>query len=246
LAPGGRFDLPTSIPGASRLWFIDDFLMPDMLSGLRQLFEYDGHWRDSYGLSIDNLRAENVCGREEWEAADDKQRLWFFEVIKDGFVQGAPFAGWAHWIMLRKALESQPLLLALAERAALPAAASVSCNALRLGYGHYLRPHADDFQNRQLCGAFYVTDGWQRGYGGEFVMNANGESLYTVEPKTNRLVLFDLPEQAQPKAPRVECPLHWIAPLTEKAGDWKRGSISIWWMLAQNREGRQSGTSRLA
>jgi Rps23 Pro-64 3,4-dihydroxylase Tpa1-like proline 4-hydroxylase len=156
---------------------------------------------------------------DEWRAADDRQRFYHFLEL-DGPPLGRPIAGgWLSWLLMRHRLESPEFLALVSEASGVKSGGLQSLKAHVMRSGHYLRPHSDRDGARRLCGALYLGDGWTAGYGGEFELLAGDDTVLSVEPRHNRLVLFD-PIRHERHAVRV---------VTAEAGAWQRNSVSLWW-----------------
>ncbi len=84
--------------------------------------------------------------------------------------------------------------------------------------GQYIPPHSDFMPIRDLCGVFYASSGWRPSFGGRFRHCGPGPDIVPIEPKANRLLLFQ---------PRHDC-RHDVESITEAGADWQRWSYSIW------------------
>lgn len=210
--------------GDPALWLADGWLRPDKLAALGGLFAGDAAWVDSHGLLDQGGRH---CSEAAWLAAPADRRFWRYRQMQ-GVAPGREMsAGWLHWLRFRSGLLTHPdLLAALARVTGISLAGRVDAVPLLQRRGDFLALHSDRTRDRLLCGVFYLSDGWQPAYGGEFEMTAGGNRIHHIEPRANRLILFD-PRETGPthEAP----PLHRASPLAEAAGGWSRCSFSIWW-----------------
>lgn len=219
-------------PGeAPRLFVIDNFLDPDIVSRLLPLFDDDETWDDNYGLfnsKIGNNRFTHEVSRQEWIEATPAQRFWFFRTLRKDPEHRSLSVARAHFLMLTKRVLVDPLIVGWLQACTGTELGSpvVQSAAIICRSGHFQAPHTDDDeeQNRRLCGALYFSDGWQPGFGGEFDMMIGDHVVHTVVPKANRIVLFSPHQLCNGRQAK-----HRVRPLLQPAGDWKRLSISIWW-----------------
>ncbi len=76
-------------------------------------------------------------------------------------------------------------------------------------YGDYLSNHKDGEPGLSLTGLYYGNAQWLQQWGGEFIIcDSRGESLYAVEPKPGRLVLFPGGILHRAGAPSRACYMH--------------------------------------
>lgn len=88
--------------------------------------------------------------------------------------------------------------------------------------GDLLASHTDaDY--RHAAAVLYVSPGWQPGFGGELVLGGQGRESRSIEPRQNRLVLFNTYQM-----------LHWAKPITAPPDEWRRGCLSGWYQRADN------------
>lgn len=225
------FPVDGDVARKPRVWIVDDLLRPEKLMALREVFAIDELWSDQYGLFD---RRPHRSSREDWEAATARNRFWHYRELDSNPRLSGLLVGWANWVLFSRAVLPHPAMMELlARRTGQPVPVAFECKAIALRRGHFQRPHKDSGTHRQLCGAFYVRDGWQRGYGGEFEMTVDGESVHRIEPKANRLILFDPHEQGVSRSGETNTSLHCMLPLNDKAGDWERFSVSVWWLNAE-------------
>ncbi len=84
--------------------------------------------------------------------------------------------------------------------------------------GQYVPPHSDFMPIRDLCGVFYASAGWRPSFGGCFRHRGPGPDIVPIEPRPNRLLLFQ---------PRADC-THDVEAITEAGAQWRRWAYSIW------------------
>jgi len=210
----------TKVEGAPRLGdaavvVIDNLLRAEMLAKLQPLFGADAVWDDGFGV----LRKKGMVSEAEFESTDPANRLYQFRVLQSAPRDRPMAPGWVCWILLQQFFQSPEFMRFVSAASGITPShyLRAACHLMR--QGHFIRPHSDRGQSRILCGVLYVNNGWQPGYGGEFEILSEGRTLCSVEPLTNRLILF---------SPRA-APVHAVCSLTATAGAWERHSITIWW-----------------
>lgn len=206
------------------LWLADGWLRAEKLVALRALFAGDALWTPSHGL-LDggSLR----CSEDEWLAAPPARRFWRYLQMR-GVAPGREMSsGWLHWLRFAQGLLIHPdLLSGFARVTGTPLPDRVDAVPLIQTHGDFQAAHSDRTGDRLLCGVFYLSAGWQPDFGGQFEMAIGDRIVHRVEPRENRLILFDPREGGlKDKNP----PLHRALPLTSAAAGWRRCSISIWW-----------------
>lgn len=210
--------------GDPPLWMVDGWLRPDKLAALGRLFTEDAAWVRSHGLLDEGGRH---CSEAAWYAAPVERRFWRYRQMQGVAAGRAMSAGWLHWLRFRDGLLMQPdLLAALAGMIAVPLPARVDAVPLMQRHGDFQAFHSDRTGDRLLCGVFYLSEGWRPAYGGEFEMVVGGRSVHQIQPRANRLILFDPREGRRQYGSPV---LHRASALTGESAGWSRHSISIWW-----------------
>ena len=95
--------------------------------------------------------------------------------------------------------------------------------------GQYIQPHSDYWHIRDLCGVFYASGGWQESFGGRFRHRGPGPEIVPVEPRANRLLLFE---------PRSDC-MHDVEAITDAGKGWERWACSMWFGTPVPSEGEK-------
>ncbi len=215
--------------GAPRLFVIDDLLLPNRLETLRGLYRDSEAWSEMFSLF--RVRGKEMTSaratREQWDAAPQAERFYAFRQYAGG--AGALTVARAQLLGFNLVLTHDDLLALLGAATGVVLEPNVETAALSLGPGHFQRPHNDVAAGRLLCGALYLSDGWKPEFGGLFEMAAQDRVFFEVEPRANRLVLFDPNEQTGAELGKPEIPMHQVRPVTAAAGAWRRHSLSIWW-----------------
>ncbi len=215
--------------GAPRLFVIDDLLLPKRLEALRALYRDSETWPEIFSLF--RVRGKEMTSgrvsRGAWDTAPQADRFYAFRQYAGG--EGALTAARAQLLGFNLVLTHGDLLALLGAATGVVLEPNVETAALSLGPGHFQRPHNDVAAGRLLCGAFYLGDGWKPEFGGLFEMAARERVFFEVEPRANRLVLFDPNEQTGMELGKPEIPLHQVRPVMAAAGRWRRHSLSIWW-----------------
>ncbi|PRA11979.1 hypothetical protein CQ010_07830 [Arthrobacter sp. MYb211] len=57
-----------------------------------------------------------------------------------------------------------------------------SADVARYRQGHYLRRHADNYEDRRFGLVFFLAPGWRYGYGGELMVEGPGGDAYVIQP----------------------------------------------------------------
>lgn len=215
LAPSAIAQLRARFTGRpERFIHIDDFLIPDRVSAIRQVLLADGVLEPAY----------KVFGKPGWtDAADfnnapDAQRF-ISEMIYRGPKPGREMApGVLTDLMFRGELRSDAFRAWLAAVTGRPIRRSGNINLKLLNRSDVLRWHSDKVAGRTLCMVLYLHADWPAGGGGRFLMRRFDGGVDAVEPIGNRLVLFD---------PQVETE-HAVEDMAPVTGGHARMNYSAW------------------
>lgn len=198
-----------------RAAILDNFLQPQKLAGLRQLFLGDGRFAPAYGLFG---RHPHDVAEGEFAAAPESQRFYSYlnfrgpadgRAMAPGLLQNALFTmlsrspAWCGW---------------LADILGAPLEKQTGMHARIMRRGMFMKQH-DDNAHGALCAIFYLSDGWQPDFGASFVQQRQQERVLEVAPLANRLLLFSPGNGLS----------HGVLPFSAASGDWQRWSYSLWY-----------------
>jgi SM-20-related protein len=227
LASIARCERATAPPGAPAVFIIDDFLPNEWLELALPLLRDPARWGEAWWARA-GLAARTT--REAWEALAPERRLSHHQVLL------APPRGVfdhlqaAHALLL-SALGKPEVLAALGAATSSPLGDTQPISTfISMRIGDFQGFHSDRSPGRRLCSALYLSGGWRSGFGGEFEMAVDGESVFTAAPLANRIVMFDPHEQTS--SPLRGSTRHRIRAVESLAGDWRRISLSAWWTAA--------------
>jgi Rps23 Pro-64 3,4-dihydroxylase Tpa1-like proline 4-hydroxylase len=85
--------------------------------------------------------------------------------------------------------------------------------------GDFLRPHSDDNLDRRLAIVIYLSQHWERRFGGVLRVVHNDGSFTEVEPEYNSMIAFDV----------LTAPAHLVLPIDDSADEQARLSIGGWY-----------------
>ena len=201
---------------------IDAFLRPEKLAALQRVFGIEGRFEERYFLDGRGSRqaegTEEVVSAEAWRAAPDTRRA----SLERTFAGALPEHRMGHGIITQvKFLELMglPEFMGFLEAVTGIRPAMLSGKMIRIMEGgHYIRPHNDAGGGRTLCAIFYVSPGWHPSFGGRFRHRGPGPDIVPVEPRSNRLLVF----QARP-----DCP-HDVEPIAAAGARWQRWAYTLW------------------
>lgn len=141
-------------------------------------------------LSISNWNDET------WELKDNQE---VERVTHETFVQLPPTRRFSSSDCLRKVPESalaiRGLISGLKSEAVHNAVSSAlgekvsfrSADIARYRQGHYLRRHADTYEERRFGLVFFIASGWKSGFGGELVVEGPGGESFVVSPNSGKV-----------------------------------------------------------
>jgi len=215
-----------SVPYSSVV--IDDFLQPAKLAALQRVFSVEGIFEERY------YRWERtaVGKREEpvsfdlWQAGSDAERASVERVFvgpRPEFRLGEGIIGHLKFMELLRSPEWMDFLELLT--GIRPATLTGFSTRIMVG-GQYIEPHSDFWEIRDVCGVFYASDGWQPSFGGRFRHRGPGRDIVPIEPRANRLLLFE---------PRPDC-THDVEAITKAGEAWERWAFTIWFGMQTSNE----------
>lgn len=203
----------------ARTVWLDNFLKPEHCDRLERVFSCEGVFEDAHQLyEEDGPNRTRPVGLAEWQAAGEAAR--FHHELK--FLGPRPEyrmgIGFLTSLRYEKFLESDEYLDFL-ERLTGIQLGGVSASMLRITrFGHRLDRHSDAKPGRSLCSILYLSGGWDPAFGGRFRQYQGDKVLRALEPRRNRLVIFE------PTADNI----HDVERLTPRATDWERRAMTTW------------------
>ena len=213
---------------------IDNFLRPDKFAALQRVFRIEGTFRQRHYLWEWDAggRSERAVTPEVWHAASGSVKA-FVEGVFDGpdpdYRIGEGIVTHYKFVSL---LGSAEFMSFLREVTGVKPATLTGLLARTMSGGQYIPPHSDFMPTRDLCGVFYASEGWQPAFGGRFRHCGPASNPIPIEPRPNRLLLFQ---------PRHDC-RHDVESVTAAGANWQRWSYSIWFGTPSSieRDGRLS------
>jgi hypothetical protein len=201
---------------------IDGVLQADKFTALQRVYSIEGRFEERYYVNRrrdnDNLSKDEIVSAEQWTTVPNSDRA----SQERSYVGPQPLHRMGKGIVtLAKFLElvdSPEFMNFLGAMTGIRPAALDGHMMRIMGAGHYVRPHNDAGPNRVLCAILYASDGWQPNFGGRFRHLGPGPEPIPIEPKPNRLLLFE---------PRVDCP-HDVEPATQRGARWQRWAQTLW------------------
>lgn len=167
-----------------RILVLDEVFRPKVAERLFQRLEGTRFIQD-FGLY-----AEVRVSEEVWAAASSTERFYRYGVVertgtrarkKVPTLVGALF----------DLFESEELRGLVSRLTGMPLGHTEPANLHAMGPGDYLRPHNDRNDGRKLAMVAYLSKGFQAEWGGSLrFLGTSG--MLTVEPRFNRLVIFDV------------------------------------------------------
>ena len=201
---------------------IDDFLQAEKFAALQRVYSTEGRFEERYYVNRrrdDQMIAKDeIVSAEVWRTVPNAHQASH----ERNFVGPLPFHRMgkgiitlAKFLELVNSLDFMDFLRAVT--GIRPAALNGHMMRIMTG-NHYVRPHNDAGPNRTLCAIFYASAGWNPRLGGRFRHLGPGSEPVSIEPRPNRLLLFE---------PRIDCP-HDVEPITESGAHWQRWAQTLW------------------
>lgn len=170
--------------------WLDDFLLPHRLDGLRELYRQDGDFAPSYGIYGEDGGARSAVDEATYLATPAHRRFekeYVLRGAKPGHEMGRGCL--LHMMFLRFC--AQPTFQAFLWRLTGVNPGGIHSHQVRImAPGHHVGRHQDVAPGRQLTMVFYPGDSWTPDENGCLVQfRADGRSR-RIEPHPNRVVLF--------------------------------------------------------
>lgn len=212
---------------ANRHAVVDDFLLPAHLPALRDLINRDGDFGANMKVSVKGESVAHLSEAERrarvdaslFETIPDRDRFISQEIYSGAAADGKGGRPANTDRLVRGVFRSAPMHRLLSAMSGMTLNKTMPINLKRHGPGHFLRRHSDATGGRKLCGVLYLHEDWQPEYGGRFLLYREDGTHIAIDPKPNRLLLFDVTVKND----------HAIEELSaEVPGGWWRSNYSIW------------------
>lgn len=168
---------------------IDHFLTTTIAQRCSRFLSNDASYDNFYGFFSKNRKP--ITDKTEWLKAPENERFFCYEML-NGNVRDSLHINAITFLKLRHFLESD-LFLQFTEKATgrnLRAATSVRIH--RMQTGHFLKPHNDRTNNREIAFIIYLSPDWLPEYGGNLHIIGHDDSELILNPIYNRLLMFDV------------------------------------------------------
>ena len=199
---------------------IDDFLQPDKLAALQRVFRTEGKFEERYYLwqRTEDGKREEPVPLDIWQTRSDAERASVERILigsRPEFQLGVGIIAHLKFMELIRSPEWMDFLRSAT--GIRPEALTGFSTRIMVG-GQYIQPHSDYWSLRDLCGVFYASEGWQPSFGGCFRHRGPGPEIVRIEPRANRLLLFE---------PRPDC-THDVEAIAEAGRGWERWACTMW------------------
>lgn len=203
----------------ARTVWLDDFLLPEHCDRLERVFSCEGAFEDA--RQIYNYHGENrtrAVDLAEWQDADEAARFHHELSFLGPRPEHRMGIGFLTYLRYGKFLESAEHLGFLYRLTGIPLG-GVSASMMRITrFGHRLDRHSDARPTRSLCSILYFSGGWDPAFGGRFRQYRGDEVLRSLDPRRNRLVIFE------PTADNI----HDVERMTPQSAGWERRAMTTW------------------
>jgi hypothetical protein len=203
-----------------RLLQIDDFLDParalDVARFLATEAAFTMHYAACPDGPLEGAQGAQRMTAEEWEATPPDRRF-----LRFGIGPGEPGAtpGWNAYLALRDALCDQRFRRYVEGLSGHALGPLVGLSAHAMATGDLLAPHDDVNPWRVLACNLYLSPDWHAGYGGALRMTGRDDRERLIEPRFNRLALFEVNAHKS----------HCVEPIVAPAGA-RRLSLAGWFV----------------
>jgi hypothetical protein len=197
---------------------IDNFLRPEKLAALRRVFSTEGKFDERYSLWDRASGLEKVVPGEVWRAAPLADRASAGRVFAGPQPNHRLGQGILAQLKFHEMAHSPEFMCFLQAVTGIKPATLTSMTTRILVGGHYIAPHSDAKPDRDLCAVFYASNEWHPSFGGRFRHCGPGLDIVPVEPRPNRLLVFEA---------RSDCK-HDVEPITEAGARWQRWTYTLW------------------
>ena len=181
---------------------IDDFLPLDVVSKLEQLYTSEKKWdivdqvRENHYSHVFKMDSPTFPKEDEVYMAHFKRSMFLEDKINDVFEK----------FFKPKLNELSDLVLS-----------EFDVRCYKLGKGDFYRTHMDDYAGT-IGTTFYLNKNWCWDWGGILHIGVEDDSLNSIFPKYNRLVVHDMKKFRFP---------HFISPVTDYAKNSRYTIVSF-------------------
>jgi hypothetical protein len=203
----------------ARLVIIKDFLVPKIADRLSRFLATEAEFKPEYGL----YSIEGAVREERWSQAEEPDRFFRLRKLIATPPQFRMSPNALTYLQFRNTFQRPEFKAFFETISGLPLGWSDDFGAHSMIRGDFLRPHSDDNLNRRLAIVIYLSEGWQRGFGGLLRIVHHDGSFTEVEPEYNSMIAFDV----------LTAPAHLVLPIEDAAGDRQRLSIGGWYHKVQ-------------
>jgi len=199
----------------ARLVLIENFLTVQVAERLAAFLANEAEFAAEFGL----YSVEGGVNEPQWRGAADDDRFFRLRklVATPERFRMSPNA--LTYLQFRRAFQRPELKSFFETISDLPLGWSDDFGAHSMIHGDFLKPHSDDNRNRRLALVIYLSQGWQRQFGGLLHVIHQDGSFTEVEPRFNSMIAFDV----------LAAPAHLVTPVALAAGSEQRLSIGGWY-----------------
>ncbi|ASY66536.1 hypothetical protein SJ05684_b55540 (plasmid) [Sinorhizobium sojae CCBAU 05684] len=203
-----------------QLHIFDDVLLPERFDALRGFLEA-ARFEPVYALASSPGEGPQAmrgqpCDAAAFDAAPLDRRLFRFERLAER-AEDAPFSlpwfDFAQFVTLARRDAFARLF-----RPEGPLLDEVFLDVHRMGPGDFLRAHTDNHSRRRFALILYLNADWNSAQGGLLHFGRPNGHKRVIEPRPNRLVVFDVGADQWHEVPELP---------SSKAGPW-RASLGLW------------------
>ncbi|HKX07769.1 MAG TPA: 2OG-Fe(II) oxygenase [Stellaceae bacterium] len=207
-----------SVPYSSVV--VDDFLRCERLTALQRVFNIEGRFEERYYVwrRTDDGKREEPVAPEVWRAGCEGERASIERVFVGARAEFRLGEGIIAHLKFMELLRSPEWMGFLNSVTGIRPATLTGFSTRVMVGGQYIEPHSDFWMIRDLCGVFYAGGGWQPPFGGRFRHRGPGPEIVPIEPRENRLLLFE---------PRPDC-THDVEAISEAGKAWERCAFTMW------------------
>ena len=191
---------------------LDDFLLKEKADAIFHFVEEEAKFEDHYKIKAQQKPVEESV----FSQTPDKER--FLSRLK---VSGAKEAGsmsknWLIYTLLLNFCEKDlPRYLEAVTGDSLFCSVQMTYSHT---HEHFIRRHSDYKPERKICLVLYLSKNWQKGDGGELVMEDDRGNAKSIENIYNRLVIFQPNEET----------MHYVKPHSEQGKEKNRICHVAW------------------
>jgi Rps23 Pro-64 3,4-dihydroxylase Tpa1-like proline 4-hydroxylase len=200
---------------AARLVVLKDFLVPQVADRLSRFLTSEAEFKPEYGV----YSIEGAVQEEEWLRAEEQDRFFRLRKLAGTPLQFQMSPNALTYLQFRKAFQRSELKAFYEAICGLSLGWSDDFGAHSMIAGDFLRPHSDDNRDRQLALVIYLTQGWEREFGGVLRVIHNDGTFTEIEPEYNSMIAFDV----------LTAPAHLVLPVEPACGEKQRLSIGGWY-----------------